>query len=196
MESECQHRRRARTAWRHCPSSFPQKAPALFSLSSSMGEDNMAGENGHGGPMPDHSVDVLEPPSLSPFPDSEPLVPGQASSFSSIVVPTWIKFSVLPRWTERGLVLMTWQTGRTEPRGSISGSLWCLLLLTLIRGEWKRSEWLGCEALAEGTQEETCQQQKSEKGTDMSLGIQKSKSRGTQQNTSVNSWCFSPALVL
>jgi len=30
------------------------------SLSLSRGKDNMAGANGHGGPMPDHRVDVLE----------------------------------------------------------------------------------------------------------------------------------------
>lgn len=63
----------------------------------------MAGEKWHGGPMPDHRVDVLEPPSLSPIPDSEALVPGPALSSSSAVVTIQVKFSVLPRWTERAV---------------------------------------------------------------------------------------------
>jgi len=44
--------------------------------------------------------------------------------------------------------------------------------------------------LSRGAQEETCQQQKSEKGTDVGLVIQKSKLRGMQQTTSANSQCL------
>lgn len=44
---------------------LPSECSSIFGLSLSVGED-MAGENGHGGSVPDHRVDVLEPPSLSP----------------------------------------------------------------------------------------------------------------------------------
>lgn len=73
------------------------------SLSLSMGEDNMAGENGHRGPMLDHRVDVheLEPSSLSPFPDFGLLIPGPALSSTSVIVPIQVKISVLLRQTER-----------------------------------------------------------------------------------------------
>lgn len=39
---------------------FLQKAAALLCLSLFVNEDNLAGENGHGRPMPDHRVDALE----------------------------------------------------------------------------------------------------------------------------------------
>lgn len=70
------------------------------SLSLSMGEDNMTGENGHGGPVLDHGVDVhdLEPSSL--FPDFGLLITGPAPSSSSIIAPIQVKISVLLRWTE------------------------------------------------------------------------------------------------
>lgn len=64
---------------------LPSECSSIFGLSLSVGED-MAGENGHGGSVPDHRVDVLEPPSLSLFTASVPLT--RAPSFSPVVVPT------------------------------------------------------------------------------------------------------------
>lgn len=69
----------------HCLSSFLQRDPALISLGLFRGKDSMVGENGRGGPMPGHRVDVLELLSLFPLPDSVSLVPGSASSCFLII---------------------------------------------------------------------------------------------------------------
>lgn len=135
-----------------------------------MSKENTVGEDRHCGAMPDHQVDMLRPPTLSRFPSPGLPVPGPAP-FSFIMFLICFNFSDLPRQTVRRFGFNNMAGGQKRAQRAY---FWQPSPFNHNKGWVEKS--LGCKTLSRSVWDETCQRQKSGKGKDMRLAVQKSKS--------------------